>query len=48
MGGIQNAREEEWWGLGQYNEGIMVNYKLAEKDLVRIWGFRYNKKETIG
>ena len=45
---IQNARDEETWENGQYENGVLVIYQSAAQDVVAIWALRYTSEQAAG
>jgi hypothetical protein len=41
LGQVQNARDQETWANGSYEEGVLVTYVAEAKDVVAIWALRY-------
>ncbi len=47
-GPIQNARDEETWANGGYQDGVLITYHSGAKTLVSIWALKYGQKEAAG
>jgi hypothetical protein len=47
-GQLQNARDEETWAGGSYEDGSMITYQARGQDVVGIWALRYKTKQAAG
>lgn len=47
-GQIKNARSEETWSNGQYDDGVLIEFKSDAKTVVTIWALSYADAVTAG
>ena len=45
---MKDARDEETWANGGYEEGVFIVYKTGARDVVAIWALKYSDRYAAG